>query len=65
LAHIFGKGQSIQTCTFASHQDLSRSPVNILQFHVGHFPGTQAQASQQEQDCVIAPTRGPVLITAL
>jgi hypothetical protein len=40
-------------------------PINVIQRHMNHIPGTQTEPRQQEQDYIIALAYKSILIAAL
>lgn len=65
LAHVSRERQPIFPAGFASDDKLSSVPVDILQRHMNHFCGTQAEPGQEEQNGVIPPSCEGFRITNL
>ncbi len=55
LAHILRQGKLGPATTLAVYAQTPGLPVNVLEFQEGHFPGTQTQAGEQQQDRIVAP----------
>lgn len=62
IAHILRQGQLGPAITFAVHAQTASLPVNVLEFQEGHFPRTQTQAGEQQQDRVVASPNGSAAI---
>jgi hypothetical protein len=51
--YIFRQRQSLQSLTFAAHNDLAAFPVGVVQGHSEHFATAQTESSQEQQDRII------------
>ena len=64
LTHILGDGEPVVPETLASHRELSILPVYVIERHMNHFSGTQAESRQKEQDRIVAPACGSGSVAA-
>ena len=63
--HILRQRQSLQSLTFAAHDDLAALPVQVFQAHREHFATAQTESSQEQQDRVITLAGRRAAIAAL
>ncbi len=62
LAHILRQGKLGPAATLAVYAQIPGLPVNVLELQKGHFPRTQTQAGEQQQDRVVASPNGSTAI---
>jgi hypothetical protein len=43
LANILGKRQSLLPIAFAAYNKFANFPIDVIQRHVNHIPGTQTK----------------------
>jgi hypothetical protein len=62
LTDILGDGETVLPDALPSDHELSVLPIQVIEFHMDYFSGTQAEACQKEQDRIVAPPlgRGPI-----
>jgi hypothetical protein len=65
LTDVLGDGEPVTPHTLAPHRKLSTFPVQVIELHMNHLSGTQAEPCQKEEDRIIAPAGGAGSITAL
>jgi hypothetical protein len=64
LTDILGDGEPVVPEALAPHQELSTLPVQVIELHMNHLSGTQAEPRQEEKDRIIAPACGTRSIAA-
>src|SRR5262245_7541879 len=57
LADILGQGQAAVALALATDEDLSRTPVQVVEFECGNVGGSEAQADHEAHDGAIAASR--------
>jgi hypothetical protein len=65
LTDVLGDGEPIAPETLAPHHELSTLPVYVIELHMNHLSGTQAEPCQKEQNRIVAPACGSRSIAAL
>jgi len=65
LTDIPGDGKAVLPATLPSDHELSVLPVQVIEFHMDYFSGTQAEACQKEQDRIVTPAGAGRPITGL
>jgi len=64
-ANVSRKWQSFKSLAFATYENLTFPPVQIVQGHGEHFSAAQTESRQKQHDGVVALPRSRVAITAL
>jgi hypothetical protein len=59
------KRQSLLPIAFAAYNKFANFPIDVIQRHVNHIPGTQTESGQQKQDYIITLTDKRILVAAV
>jgi len=65
LAHLHRQRQSLLTPTLSTDDQITGTPVDVVEIQSGHLTSAQPQASQQDQDGVVAATDRTSVVAAL
>jgi hypothetical protein len=49
----------------ATYDNFTGIPIDVIQCHMNHIPGTQTEPGQQEQDYIITLAYKRILVTAV
>ena len=62
LPDVCEQRKTIEVPALSAHDDLRRPPVDVVDLESDHLPGTQAEACEEKQDCVVtaSPSSRPV-----
>jgi hypothetical protein len=65
FAYILWKRESLLSIALSTYDKFTYFPIDVIQRHMNHIPGTQTEPCQQEQNYIITLAYKAILVAAL